>query len=209
MNEEAWLTTTDPQKMLAFLRGKASDRKLRLFLCACCRLRLWSELLQEARSAVEVCEDYADGQATKKQLKQARLAARKTSGHADKNPGLGYWSVAVYVAWTAARENSDEAVHEAGAYINRQLPTTAAIIRDIFNPFRPVVLDPVWITCNGGTVVKVAQAIYDERRFHDLPVLADALEEAGCHNAEILGHLRGGGEHVRGCWAVDLLLNKP
>jgi hypothetical protein len=57
-------------------------------------------------------------------------------------------------------------------------------------------------------VVKLAQVIYDERRFTDLPILADALEEAGCTNSDVLDHCRGPGPHVRGCWVVDLLLDK-
>jgi hypothetical protein len=89
----------------------------------------------------------------------------------------------------------------------------AALVRDIFgNPFRPVTLDPCWLT---PTVTNLAQAVYDDRQMPSglfdnqrMGILADALEEAGCHNADILGHLRGGGEHVRGCWAVDLILGR-
>jgi hypothetical protein len=85
----------------------------------------------------------------------------------------------------------------------------ADLLRCIFgNPFHLVSLDPGWLTWNGGTVAKLAQAIYEERRFQDLPVLADALEEAGCTNEGILVHCRRPGEHVRGCWVVDLLLGK-
>jgi hypothetical protein len=85
-------------------------------------------------------------------------------------------------------------------------PTQAALLRDIFgNPFRPVTLDPTWLT---PTVKALAQAIYEERTFTDLPVIADALEDAGCANADILDHCRPPGEHVRGCWAVDLVLGK-
>ncbi len=84
-----------------------------------------------------------------------------------------------------------------------------ALLRCIFgNPFRPVRVAPSWLTWNGGTVPKLAQAIYDERRFADLPILADALEEAGCTDAAILDHCRQLGEHVRGCWVVDLCLGK-
>jgi hypothetical protein len=83
------------------------------------------------------------------------------------------------------------------------------LIRDIFgNPFRAVSLVPSWLIWNEATVAKLAQAIYDERAFERLPVLADALEEAGCTDAEILAHCRGPGPHVRGCWALDLLLGK-
>src|SRR5262249_16188201 len=83
------------------------------------------------------------------------------------------------------------------------------LLRDIVgNPFRPVTVDPAWLAWHGGTVVKLAHAIYDERAFERLPVLADALEEAGCTNADILNHCRQPGEHVRGCWVVDAILGK-
>ena len=57
-------------------------------------------------------------------------------------------------------------------------------------------------------MAKLAQAIYEERDLRRLPVLADALEDAGCEDADLLGHLRGPGRHVRGCWALDLVLGK-
>ncbi|MBL8793522.1 MAG: hypothetical protein JNM56_06440 [Planctomycetia bacterium] len=73
------------------------------------------------------------------------------------------------------------------------------------NPFRPVKVDPAWLT---STVVLLAQAIYDERAFDRLPILADALEDAGCDHADILNHCRSEGPHVRGCWALDLVLGR-
>ena len=83
------------------------------------------------------------------------------------------------------------------------------LLRDIFgNPFRPVAVDPAWLVWHDGIIGKLAQRIYDERAFADLPILADALEEAGCTNAELLAHCRHPGPHARGCWAVDLLLGK-
>jgi hypothetical protein len=85
----------------------------------------------------------------------------------------------------------------------------ADLLRDLLgNPFRPVSADPAWLTWNGGTVRQLAEVIYEERRFVDLPILADALEEAGCTDEDILSHCRGPGEHVRGCWVLDLLLGK-
>jgi hypothetical protein len=82
------------------------------------------------------------------------------------------------------------------------------ILRDLFgNPLRPVSLDPAWLRWNDGTVVKLARGIYDEQALDRLPILADALEEAGCSNPEVLSHCRGPGPHVRGCWVLDLLLN--
>lgn len=85
----------------------------------------------------------------------------------------------------------------------------ADLIRDLFsNPFRRPPLQRGWLNWNDATIHRLAQRIYDERAFHLLPILADALEEAGCDNADILAHLRGTGPHARGCWAVDLLTGK-
>jgi hypothetical protein len=83
------------------------------------------------------------------------------------------------------------------------------LLRDIFgNPFKQPTLDPSWLSWNDGTLPKLAQSIYDERAFGRLPILADALEDSGCTDPDILGHCRGPGPHMRGCWVVDLLLGK-
>jgi hypothetical protein len=86
----------------------------------------------------------------------------------------------------------------------------AAVLRDIFGPlpFREVVMDPLLLTWKAGVVVKLAQAIYNEMAFDRLPVLADALEEGGCDNEDVLAHLRGPGPHARGCWVLDLVLGR-
>ena len=87
---------------------------------------------------------------------------------------------------------------------NRTL--NAMLLRDIVgNPFRPFSVDPAWLT---STVVTLATGIYEQRAFDRMPILADALQDAGCEDADILNHCRGGGPHVRGCWVVDLLLGK-
>jgi hypothetical protein len=93
------------------------------------------------------------------------------------------------------------------AAVEAERATQAALLRCLFgNPFRPVSLDPAWRT---RTALALAQAIYDERDFAMLPVLADALEDAGCENGQVLAHCRQQGvPHVRGCWVVDLLLDK-
>jgi hypothetical protein len=79
-------------------------------------------------------------------------------------------------------------------------------IRDIFgNPFRPVTFLPEWRT---DTAVSLARTMYESRDFSAMPILADALQDAGCDNADVLDHCRGPGPHVRGCWVVDLLLGK-
>ncbi|WP_439623223.1 hypothetical protein [Gemmata sp.] len=82
----------------------------------------------------------------------------------------------------------------------------ANVTRDIFgNPFRPVAFDPAWRT---STAVAIAQGVYESRDFGAMPILADALQDAGCDSGDILTHCRGPGPHVRGCWVVDLVLGK-
>jgi hypothetical protein len=80
------------------------------------------------------------------------------------------------------------------------------LLRCVFgNPFRPVALNPSWLT---STVLTLAVGIYAERAFDRLPILADALQDAGCDRADVLDHCRGPGPHVRGCWVVDLVFGK-
>ena len=82
----------------------------------------------------------------------------------------------------------------------------AVLLRDIVgDPFRPVVVDPTWLT---STVVAIAEGVYANRAFDRLPILADSLEEAGCEHADVLVHCRSAGPHVRGCWVVDSVLGK-
>ena len=99
---------------------------------------------------------------------------------------------------------------EDEAATRRREPTAqASWLRDVFgNPFRPVRVAPAWLAWSGGTVPKLAQAIHEERAFDRLPILADALEEAGCTDADLLALCRGSRPHVRGCWAIDLILGK-
>ena len=83
------------------------------------------------------------------------------------------------------------------------------LVRDIFgNPFRPITFDPAWLTWHDSLLVLMARRMYESRDFSDMPVLADALEEAGCTNPDLLSHCRSKSDHVRGCWLIDLLLNK-
>jgi len=90
--------------------------------------------------------------------------------------------------------------------LNQQLQPHAFCLRDIFgNPFHPLSFNPSWQTT---TVQQLADAIYQEKAFDRLPILADALEDAGCDSTDLLNHLRQPGEHVRGCWALDLVLGK-
>jgi hypothetical protein len=96
------------------------------------------------------------------------------------------------------------------AALSAEQAAQCRLFRCLFgNPFRSLPsVKSAWLAWNDGTIPKLAQAIYEKRRFGDLPILADALEEAGCDNIDILTHCRQPGEHVRGCWVVDLLLGK-
>ncbi len=101
------------------------------------------------------------------------------------------------------------AVHAAGASgdYSTEMAAQVLIVRDIFGilPFRNLPFAPAWRT---STVVALADGIYQDRAFDRMPILADALEDAGCDNEDILDHCRGDGPHVRGCWVVDLVLSK-
>jgi hypothetical protein len=121
-----------------------------------------------------------------------------------------------YNVWAAAAQSPPDPVQREPV-LDAEFRAHALILLDVVgNPFRPTpTVDLGWLAWRGGTVPQLARAAYDERRPPGdtldparLALLADALEDAGCHDAEILGHLRGPGPHVRGCWAVDLLLNK-
>jgi hypothetical protein len=112
-------------------------------------------------------------------------------------------------ALTQAQFHLGSAICEAIRMIgngNGEPAYLVTVLRDIFgNPFRPITLDPRWLT---SSVLDLAGAIYEERAFERVPILADALMDAGCENEDILDHCRGDGVHVRGCWVVDLLLGK-
>jgi hypothetical protein len=220
MTEEEWLECSDPKMMLRLLRGKASDRKLRLFACSCCR-HIWHVFAdRRCREAVEVGELFADGlvsDGARNKTFRAACRARGIDGgpnpkrHDAKTPAYYAASFAPAAhAITAALNCSGYSVQHLGwkksKKPTRGLAVQERLLRDIFgNPFRPVTLNRAWRTSN---VTALAQAIYDDRAFDRLPILADALEDAGCDNADILNHCRQSGVHVRGCWCVDRLLEK-
>jgi hypothetical protein len=196
MTEAEWLACTDPTPMLEFIRGKASDRKMRLLGCAVCR-QYWDRFSENrSRQTVEVAERYADGLATEEGL---LAAVEKTLQWGDLIANQDFEGVAF------ARVAAD-----VGRNPLKTLPwSSPAMLREVFgNPFRPLALDPSWLTRNNATILKLAQAIYDQRTFDQMPFLAVALEKAGCNNNEILNHCRGPGPHVRGCWALDLILGR-
>jgi hypothetical protein len=222
MTEAEWLACDDPGPMLAFLTGRAAnpwrwprqrgrlpprlkllggrpgDRKFRLCACFCARLLeplppghpVAEGANAEFQAAIAMAEAVADGLASGRDLA--------------KYPNYGVTLKPAYLA----------AICSAGdGSLRARRPVVASLLRCVFgNPFRPAALDPAWLTVS---VTALARAAYDERHLPSghldqqrLAVLADAVEEADCSDDEILVHLRGPGPHVRGCFAVDLLLGK-
>lgn len=232
MSESDWATSIYPAAMLGFLRdrGAVNHRRLRLFPVACCRL-VWP-LLDDAtsRRAVEVAEAVADGYAAERELdgfargrhfEAAALSntlssAVASAGWAAASPfgvheaGLcsGY---ALDTAYVAALEGTgggeaggDERTVDAVMAAARRAQCDA--LRDLVgSPFRPVSFHPEWRT---EAVVALARGIYAGRAWARMPVLADALEDAGGDDPDVLGHCRVPNAHVRACWVVDGLLGR-
>ena len=208
MTESEWLQSTEPQPMLEFLRDKTSERKLRLFAVACVRGIFWWQLSDPTRKrAVEVAENVADDKGTKDELGSAYCDA--VVNYRDANlAGCAARDTASPLAWDAGTDVllSMRAAVRRGELDAATIAYGIHVIRCSFgNPLRPVTFSPSWLT---PTVVALASTIYDERAFDRLPILADALEDAGCTDRAILDHLRGPGPHVRGCFALDLVLEK-
>jgi hypothetical protein len=225
MTEAEWLACADPTSMLAFLQGKASERKLRLFACACCK-HIWPLMTDDrSRRAVELAELSADHpvapetlDAVSGEAEEAFEDAITDSDESVKEDSTGLtWSqyaaacsAASYASNPSLRDEDVrvviEAISDASSDATAQRPWQAVVLRDIFgNPFRPVALDPAWRT---SAAVGLAAAIYSDRAFDRFPILADALEDAGCDDPDILAHCRTHPEHARGCWVVDLVLGK-
>jgi hypothetical protein len=222
VTEAEWNACSDTQGMLEFVREQASERKLRLFAVACCR-RIWHIMDEPCQASVMTAENFADGNATEEELNDAYEVAFKLYSSTNELAGVGTSSAeaasdaacptqmknhAGYAARDAvtAIECTCQTDEEAEKAILTAQAMQMRIARCVFrNPFRLIAIDPAWRT---ATVAALAEAIYVERAFDRLPILADALQDAGCTNADILGHCRQGGDHVRGCWVVDLLLGK-
>ncbi len=211
LTERTWETCNDPAAMLEYLRGKASERKLRLFAVACCRPLLKPK--QWEHDALDIAEQIADGKPAGYSRKLWKVTLEEwdwwqTWLMEDDSP-LN-WALHFALDANLQKTGLDADFTEwvaglgPGSKKRADLARQAHLLRCIFgNPFRPVAFADSW---RPRAVTTLARSIYEERRFEDLPVLADALEECGCDNQEVLGHCRAGGEHVRGCWVVDLVL---
>jgi hypothetical protein len=223
VTELEWLACmTNPTWMVNAIRSQVSDRKLRLFAVACVRSILPQARevhRQEVARVADIAEAFAEGTASATELEaarrdtipwdneisaaleachpEARFAAVRTV-RAAANAVLGFWRA----AHPAYRQRSPE----ARAARRVELEQLTALARCVFgNPFRRVAVAADWRT---ATVLALAGGTYAERAFDRLPILADALEEAGCSDAELLEHCRGPGPHARGCWVLDILTQK-
>ena len=217
MTEAEWLACTDPGSIVEWLRasGRSSDRKLRLFATACCRRLL--PLVREGRAQewVEVIEEYADGRASKAALRRVRRGVRaarhalRAGGELQWQEWAANWLVEVSATGNAFGGVVDRLHHPSflGLFDSEvdERASQCALLRDIFHPSRSGDLGSAWLTPD---VLGLARTTYEEYGFDRLPILGDALEDAGCTDAEILGHCRGPQGHVRGCWAVDAVLGR-
>ncbi|AMV29180.1 hypothetical protein VT84_32600 [Gemmata sp. SH-PL17] len=187
MTEAEWLASTDPTPMLEFLRGKVSDRKLCRVSLAILTADMALDTNREYRTRMEIASRFADGKAS--------LEALRESWGVEGNT----WPERAY-EW-ASEVTAGEVTDNPAAAV-----TIVKILHDILgNPFHPIAVDPSWLASD---VRILAEGIYQERAFDRMPILADALQDAGCDNDDILNHCGGDGPHVRGCWVVDLVLGK-
>lgn len=231
MTVREWLECTDPQKMLRVVDDSGGRRKAMLYAFACC-LQCWHLMTDErVRRATLLMGRYADGLASIEELCEASadiwdaydLDDEATHQRPD---GLTAWMACAGARAMRAGNYSPIIANQTGfiALLVAEAEVRAVgqeaerlgqcrLVREIFgNPFRPVAINSAWQT---PTVCALAQAAYDNRILPagtldpgHLAVLADALEEVGCDNADMLNHLRQPGDHVFGCWVLDLVLGK-
>ena len=220
MTETAWTLGTDPRAMLEHVRqiprvGRAKGRKHFLLAVACGRL-VWSRITDERmRRVVRWAEAFADDNQDPNEWAEIVAIAQHVfenayeAGGGRDQPITGDFAIAL----ATHRLTQKIPLFAASAFLHASQgadgrnPTGAATIRDIFgNPFRPVAFDPSWRT---STVIALARQIYASGDFSAMPILADALQDAGCNSPDVLDHCRSSEPHARGCWCLDLLLGEP
>jgi hypothetical protein len=212
VTEDEWTTSEDPDLLLEAAKSLKwlPARKARLFSAGCFRL-VWDKITaDDIRLAVEMSDARADKKISQQELERHRYPMTKASEFVRSWLAVAIQSLATsnlnpgHVAHQvrAATENSVYGFSRRGVPCQPQ----ADLVREVVgNPFRPVTFDQQWRTSD---TVGLAQAIYDDKAFERMPILADALMDAGCEEEQIIGHCRGVGPHVRGCWVVDLVLAK-
>jgi len=219
MTEDTYLNCSDLDELLAEFGTDHLNhrRKFRLLAVACCQLIAGKVTDAAHKHALTVAESFADGLIGLEELRRVR----STAFNSDFNQS-SYALAAIRATLrdspvAAAREAAHQAIQEVWKRVKGRWQTApdrkseakrqqCALFRDIFgHPLRPVSLDPRWRTADA---VELARTIYEERAFDRLPILADALMDSGCAHEQILGHCRGDGPHVRGCWVVDMVLGR-
>jgi hypothetical protein len=211
-----WQTASHPVDLLECVESQRNGRKWRLFMCACARRVLDLAPQDACRAVLTIAEDYADGDAAHEDMIEMAQAAstptRVIDGESIRRGALTARRIVVDVA--SMGESLLQVVtsmigETIGIRAEREQETSAlcALVRDIFgNPFRSSAFSPSWRT---DTALALATQMYESREFSAMPILADALQDAGCDNDDILSHCRDTSQvHVRGCWVVDLVLGK-
>jgi hypothetical protein len=219
MDEKEWLACDDVLRLLDRLgrmreKNGPGERKIRLFAVACCR-GVWPRLKdRRSREAVETAERYADGLATSGELNSSWTTARKLADALKEetdSPAVRSYSVENAAAWAASRDVVRAAQLAAvwAGLAEWDWTTQPDLLRCISgNPFKAICIAPAVLASQGGVVVRMATAIYEERKWEDLPLLGDALEEAGVTDQAVLDHCRVSGPHARGCFVVDAILEQ-
>jgi hypothetical protein len=193
-----------PRLMATRLRQLGTERQVMLFGCACCR-RIWHLLEERARETVELIEQH-DG------LPPLRSVRQRVEG-ADFVPAVGWSDLSERIAAQAVIGLLTGVTALFTGYVtsNRVEERKAQyrLLQDIIGrPKNCPKVDPAWLAWNDGAVSTLVEVLGREDRFSEMPILADALIDAGCPDESILSHLRGPGPHVRGCWVLDLLLGR-
>jgi hypothetical protein len=181
-------------------------RRVSLFRCAVLRL-VWEQIPPGLRPFVETAEWLAD----RPRARTRREIARRQIEHWRSEELGPEQKIDSPVANLLAAFGEEESLWDAWTRTRPlKLPPgvcSAQLLREFFgNPYRPPRIDPAWLAWQSGAVRRLADDIYEQRRFGELPVLADALEDAGCDDETILSHLRTSSPHFRGCWALDAVL---
>lgn len=198
MTDVEWTTCTDLQTMLDMVDGRVTERKMRLFACAYCRI-VWKRITdRHIKGLVRLSDQSAETPANEQELRacwQVEFARGFVcGGRAERTAAAAYISI-------IRRATAPDAISAT------QRERACRLFRCVVGPclFRPVTIHPAWST---STVTQLAEAIYQQKAFDRLPILADGLEDAGCDNPDILVHCRESGPHTRGCWPVDLVLGR-
>lgn len=219
MTLQEWLTATDPAAMLEHLVGKASERKLRLFACGCCR-RVWNLLPDAGRAAVGSVERMVDERPEEAPRAPPRLRGRgagQVAVSAVEHLLRGNIAATTRDAALAAGIHFADAPSARTDWAKSRDDAVAAerkkqceVLRDIFgNPFAPApAIEPVWLGWNQRAIPQMAALMYREHSFQQLPKLAEWFTLAGFKDAGVMEHCRGRAPHVRGCWLIDLILGK-